>query len=205
MNKPKRNLDQTIAFVISRLLGPLPLLCLLWLVTAFKSGIGFWKAIWVYPLIFIVAIGVPFAISTYILIRPGGPGIEWPTIGSRRKLYPIFLFSGSLALVLAYFLTSPTIFHLSLLAGLIAALIYLITTLFKFKISVHTALASGVFWGINFLTHFKFWWLFFFLIPIVWSRYVLKVHNLSELLAGIILTNSLIIIAILLFGLPKIS
>ena len=194
-----------LAFLISRVFGPLPLLCLLWLATAFKSGIGFWKALWVYPLLFIVEIAIPFAITTLIIFKSRGRvNIEWSNINDRKIFAPIILFFWTIALIGVWYLTNNTIFHLSLLAGLLTISAFIITLVFHFKISLHMMAASGVFWGVNFLTHFNYWWLFLLLIPIVWARKTLKVHTLTELIGGLILANSLIILATLLFGWPKV-
>lgn len=193
------------AFLVSRILGPLPLLCLLWLTTALKSGIGFYKALWVYPLIFLIGIAIPFSITTYLLFRfKKRLNIEWTNIADRKIFAPLLLAFWSLSLVAVYLLTNQTIFHLSLLAGMLTLAAFIITFAFKFKISLHIMAASGVFWGVNFLTHLNFWWLFILLIPLVWARNYLKVHTLNELLAGFILSNGLIILAILLFGWPTV-
>lgn len=196
-------MTRSLAFLISRALGPLPLLCLLWLTTALKSGIGFYKALWVYPLIFLIGIAIPFSITTYLLFRfKKRLNIEWTNIADRKIFAPLLLVFWSLALVAVYLLTNQTIFHLSLLAGMLTLAAFIITLGFHFKISLHIMAASGVFWGINFLTHSKFWWLFTLLVPLVWARNYLKIHTLSELLAGFILANGLIILAVLFFGWP---
>lgn len=192
------------AYFVSRILGPFPLLILLWFVTAVKSGIGFWKALWVYPLIGFVGIGLPFLVSTWILFRKKSTDLEWTDTDDRVNVILITLFFWFLSTILVKYLTNQTIFHLTLLAGGIGIILFLITAVLRFRISLHISAASGVFWGINFLTHFKFLWLFILLIPVIWSRYVLKAHTLAELTAGLILTNGLIILAILLFGLPRV-
>lgn len=194
-------MKKRVAFIISRLLGPLPLLCLLWLVTAIKSGIGFWRALWVYPLIFLVGIGLPFGIS-FLIILKRKTTFEWKNIRDRIIYFPIFLIFWVIGAILIRQLTSPTIYHLAQLAGLLTIIIYLIMAVFRFKISIHMAIAGGVFWGINFLAHGYFWWLFCLLPIIAWARYELKVHSVKELLTGLILSNGLILLALFIFGWP---
>lgn len=194
---------KNLAFVVSRIFGPVPLLCLLWLTTALKSGIGFWKALWVYPLIFLVGIAVPFFITTAIIVAKGRTlDFDWKKREDRIILIPILIVFWALTLVLTRFLTNQTIYHLALLAGMVTAATFAITAVFKSKISMHAAASSGVFWGVNFLTHFRYWWLFLLLIPIVWARHRLKIHTGYELVAGILLANGLIILAVFIFGLP---
>lgn len=194
----------TLAFFVSRILGPAPLLCLLWLTTALKSGIGFWKALWVYPLIFTIGIAAPFLVTTFLVIIGKVESFEWSKLKDRYLMFAVVLFFWLIDLVFIYKLTNQTVFHLALLAGGVTAAVLLVMSIFKFKISLHMAAASGVFWGVNFMTHFRYWWLFIFLIPIVWARYVLKIHTGRELAAGLVLANGLIILAVAIFGLPAV-
>ena len=194
---------KSLAFLISRILGPLPLLCLLWLATAFKSGIGFWKALWVYPLIFLVGIAIPTAISLLIM-RAKKIDFEWTNLKDRYLLIPIYIPFWIVDLFLVWKLTNQTVFHLSLLmtAGIISGIISY--TVFRFKISAHMMIASGVFWGVNFMTHNNYLWLFVFLLPLYWARLVLKQHTKVELIAGLIVSNGIMATAIFLFGWPKV-
>ncbi|MCL4398111.1 hypothetical protein M1403_03785 [Patescibacteria group bacterium] len=191
-----------LAFIISRLLGPLPLLCLLWLAVAVKSGIGFWKALWVYTLIFVIGLAIPTLLSTYILLRKRGITIEWTRLKDRLILIPIYIPFWVIVLVLTWLLTNSTVFHLSLLmtVGIIAGIFCY--AVLRFKISAHMMVASGAFWGVNFMTHSKYLWLFLLLIPLVWARLVLKQHTKEELIAGLIISNGIMATAVLLFGWP---
>lgn len=200
----QQKVKYSTAFFISRLFGPVPLLCLLWLATALKSGIGAWKALWVYPLIFVIGIAAPFLVTTFLVVIGKVESFEWSRLKDRYLMFAVVLFFWLIDLIFIYFLTNRTIFHLALLAGEVTAAALLVMAVFQFKISLHTTAASGVFWGVNFLTHFRYWWLFFFLIPIVWARYVLKIHTAKELAAGFVLANGLIIIAVAIFGLPAV-
>lgn len=190
-----------LAFVISRVLGPLPLLCLLWLATAVKSGIGFWKALWVYPLIFIVGIAIPTAISLVVMQRRK-INFEWSNLKDRRLLVPIYIPFWLVVILLTWLLTNSTIFHLALLTTLEVTFALIFYLYLKVKISAHMMIASGVFWGVNFMTHNKYWWLFFFLIPLIWARLELKQHTWAELIIGLLLVNAIDTVAIIIFGWP---
>lgn len=198
-------MTKKIAFIISRILGPVPLICLLWLVTALKSGIGFWKAIWVYSLIFLICIAIPITLTTFLIVQKKISDIEWSKISDRRKFgLPILLIDLILLLMLTYFLTNQTIFHLTLVFSFIALANSLIYLFSSFKISAHMAGATIVFAGVNLFYHLRFMWLFLLLIPIAWARYTLKIHTLLELITGATLTFGILLLALLLFGYPAV-
>ncbi len=194
-----------LAFLISRILGPLPLICLLWLVTALKSGIGFWKALWVYPLIFLITIAIPISITTYLIAIKKVKSLEWPDIAERKRYLPLItIVSVSALALLTYFLTNQTVFHLSLVLAVIAFSMVFTWAFLNFKISGHLVIATSTFAGINLFYHLKFWWLFILLVPIIWARSVLKVHTLPQLLAGFIMPTIIMLLALLLFGYPAV-
>lgn len=199
-----KNFRKDLAFTISRVLGPLPLICVLWLVVSVKSGIGFWKAIWVYPLIFILTIAFPVLITTYLIVTKKVSGIEWKNVEERKKYMPgitiVSLFIGN---VLTYFFTNNTIFHLQLLLSVIL-LTMILFWIFNKKISGHMVISIIVFSGINLFFHLRFWWLFFLIVPIFWARLTLNVHSLKQLLAGIFMPLFYIALGLILFGWPAI-
>ena len=198
-------MQRKVAFIISRIFGPIPLLCLLWLITAFKSGIGLWRAIWVYPIIFIITIAIPTIITTYLISIKKVKDIEWSDINQRKKFLPaITAFSVFFLLVLTKLLTNETIFHLSLLLSAIMITMVLIWTFFNFKISGHIVIATLTFAGINLFYHQKFWWLFPIIFVIIWARNKLKVHTLAELVAGFLMPAIIMFLALLLFGWPAV-
>lgn len=198
-------MEKRLAYTISRILGPIPLLSLLWLVTAVKSGIGFWRAVWVYPLIFAITIAVPTLLTTFLISTKRVKNIEWPDIAERKKYLPaITTFSVFFLLLLTKTLTNETVFHLSLLLSAMMIFMVLIWTFLDFKISGHITIATITFAGINLYYHQKFWWLFFLIIPIIWARNRLKVHTLGQLIAGFLMPASIMLLAIFLFGWPAI-
>ena len=195
-----------LAFIISRVLGPVPLLCFLWLVVALKSGIGIWRALWVYPLILLVTLLFPIALTTYLVIVKKVADIEWKNIADRRKfLVPIGIYSVSTLIILSYLLTNPTTFHLVLLFCAIIVITIIIYAFTNFKISGHIIVATATIANINLFYHQKFLWLFLLLIPIIWARYTLKVHTLSELIGGFFLTAGILFLGLFLFGYPAVS
>ncbi len=193
----------TIAYILSRLFGPVPILCLLWFTAAYKSGIGFWRALWVYPLIFVVCVALPTAITTLILVKRK-IDLDWTNRQQRLTAFLIYLAFWFPASALVLFLTNATMFHLYLLLLFIAIILLFITSFLKYKISLHAAGAFVTFCAVNLFTHNRYPWLFLFLIPIIWSRLVLKKHTFKQLILGILIPASLILIALLVFGWPKI-
>lgn len=194
---------QKLAYLISRLLGPAPMICLLWLVTALRSGIGFWKALWVYPLIFVFSIGIPLLVTTF-MVKTKRVDIEWSKLEDRKKLIPLALYALASGVILTYLLTTPTLFHLSLLLTVIIILAIAVSSLLHFKISGHIILATITVSGIILFFGFNYIWLYIILLPIIWARYTLKVHTLPQLIAGFILPTVIILLALLFFGWPQI-
>lgn len=196
-------MGKSLAFLVSRILGPLPLLCLLWLATALKSGIGFWKALWVYPILFLIGIAIPTTISIVIL-RKKHIDIEWSNLKDRYLLIPIYVPFWAIVLLLVWKLTSPAIIYLSILmsAGIVTGIFCIVVL--RYKVSAHMAIASAVFWGINFLTHNKYLWLFLLLIPLFWARLELKQHTIKQLVAGLLIANVLTGAFVYFFGWPAV-
>ncbi len=192
-------MTKKFAYIISRLLGPLPMLCLLWLVTALKSGVSYSRAIWVYPLIFLVGIIIPTLISVSVM-RVKKIDFEWTNLKDRKLLIPIYFPLWLVVLVITWQFTNLVIFHLALITTLQIIIGITLYTYFHFKASAHMMIASGTFWGVNFMTHGSFWWLFLLLIPLMWARLKLKQHSFKELIAGLLVINVLDILALLFFG-----
>lgn len=193
------------AFIISRVLGPIPLLIVLWLVTAVKSGIGFWRAIWVYPLILLIALAIPTAITTYLIAVKKVSDIEWKRISDRRKyLFPLSIFPVFFLSLLTYLLTNQTIFHLTLLFNSIIVVMMMIYSFSNFKVSAHIAILTVTIATVNLFYHLNYLWLFLLIIPVVWARYILKIHTLRELAAGFLIPIIIMATGILLFGWPQV-
>jgi len=191
-----------LAFLISRILGPLPLICILWLVVAVKSGIGFWKAIWVYPVIFVFVIAFPVLVTTYLVVTKRVSGIEWKNISERKKYMPSIAFISLVLLnFLTYILTNPTTFHLGLLLSAVMFTMILFW-IFNKKISGHMVISVVTFSGINLYFHLQFLWLFLLIIPTFWARYTLNVHSLKQLVAGILMPLLFILVGIILLCCP---
>ncbi len=192
------------AYFIYRIFGPVSLLCLLWLMGALKSGIGPWKALWVYPLIFITGIALPVVISTTVMRLQGSWDFDWTKRENRVKAMIIFLSCWITTGGLVYVFTNETVFHLYLLALAIGLVLFGVTAICKFKASIHMALAVVVFSAVNLYLQMKFWWLFFLLLPIAWARWVLKKHTWGQLAAGVIIPVVIILLALCFFGWPKV-
>jgi len=198
-------MSKRLAFIISRALGPLPLLCLLWLVTAVKSGIGFWKALWVYPLILLVSLGIPVSITSYLVSKKIVKSIDWPNLQERKKYLPPLAFFSIVTLnIMSYYLTNETIFHLGILLSAIIATMIFFWAFLDRKVSGHMVIAFVTFSGINLFFHLQFLWIYLLIIPIYWARITLGVHTPKQLLAGIFIPAFYILVGILLFGWPNV-
>ena len=194
-----------LAYVISRVLGPLPLICLIWLIASLKSGLGLSRVLWVYPLIFITSDAITIGITDYLIATKKVKNIEWSDVKDRKKyLLPISIFSFTFLIGSTYAFTNSTIFHLSLLLCAIWFTNILLYTFTKFKISTHITLATLTVSSIILFFGLGYLWLFLFLIPIMWARRTLKDHTLPELLAGFFIPAIIMLTALLIFGWPKI-
>ncbi len=201
----KTNEDK-LAFLISRIFGPLPMGIIIWLLTALTSGIGFWKALVVYPIIFFTTILIPLLITLFLHATKRVPDIEWKNIDDRKKyLLPLTIVALIILNVLTYFLTNWTIFHLGLLLSAILLTMSAIWVIFDFKISGHMAVATITFAYINLLFGLTFLWLFLLLIPIGWARWHLKLHTPKELTAGFALPIIYMLLALAIFGWPGVN
>lgn len=198
-------MQKRIAFFVSRVFGPVPLLVVLWLTTAVKSGIGFWRALWVYPLILLITLIIPISLTTYLIAVKKVGDIEWKNLEDRRKfLIPIGIYSVAALIILTYFLTNSTIFHLTLLFSSIIVTFIAVYAFTNFKISAHIAVATITMANINLFFGLNYLWLFLILIPIIWARYILKVHTLAELISGFLLPSAMLLLGLFLFGWPSV-
>lgn len=86
-----------------------------------------------------------------------------------------------------------------LLASLFNLLVITLITPF-WKISLHTATLTGVITSVVILSWGKYEYLYLLLLPVIWSRLVLRRHTFWQLLAGIALTAVLTKIIFFLKG-----
>lgn len=194
-----------LAYLISRVLGPTPLVSLTFLLVAVNSGIGINKALWVYPLIFLVSIATPMVFTIYLVLSKKVKDIEWSDIKDRGKyMPPIVIYSLGSLTFLIWLLTTSTLFRMTLLFDAIVFVMILFYKYLELKASVHIMFATIAFASIILFFGFQYFWIFIFLLPIMWARRTLKVHTWPELLVGFFVPATLMIAALLIFGWPHI-
>ena len=104
----------------------------------------------------------------------------------RPYFLSVFLISLAAAIILLYFLDVPQKFLAYAVSGFVITIIAAVITLF-WKISFHTAITSSVFAAIVILGGTRFLPLLLLIIPIGWSRLVLKKHTFWQVVGGTLL------------------
>lgn len=188
---------KTLANTISRVLDPLieiPLLLALSVWYAFVNGLA-WKFLAV--LLFVDAV-LPFAFFLYLYKRKIVR--DWD-ISRREERIPVYGFTmlTHLAGVGTAFLTGRIVeAQILFIFWMLGMAFFGITTFWK--ISVHAGVNAAL---VTFLVLFagaNWAWLYLMLIPVGWSRMVLKHHDFTELVSGAVLAISGMWVGFRFFG-----
>lgn len=182
------NLKLKMARVISRIAEPifwLPLM--IWLVLSNMNITPDKETIYYLVLLIFVFI-IPFTYFLYLVYirREFDFDISERTkrIGFTLKSMASF----AVAVALTYFMDKQ-LFVLT--AAVFVSVLALVLVTLKWKISFHGGLNALIYSTVNYLYDWNFWWLFLLLIPIGWARLVMKKHDLSQLIAGILLCTGI--------------
>ncbi len=178
-------LAERLAKLISRLFDLYTWSIILNFLFLYRSNLTSPQVAALIPIVVLLELILPVIIFAVFLKK----GIISDVDITRREQRPRF-FSVLAALMLVgsaagYVYGNPLFFWLQLTV-LATIMIMVVITLF-WKISGHTMVNSL---GIFFLNYFfagKFWWLYFLLLPVAWSRWHLKKHSPLQLLAGAVL------------------
>lgn len=187
-----------IARIISVVLGPQVWLPLLFFLIIFRSGLSGSQLKLLLPLVFLLEVVIPLG---YLFIAPK---VGWATswdLPKRSERYPLFVITvvtSLISLALIYFFGTKLLFELSLLFLIMLVISMAIT--FYWQISLHVTL--NVFGAL--ITNFLFSWnlpLLYVVVPLViWSRYYLKKHTVSQMVAPIILNSGIVLIGLYYLG-----
>ncbi len=125
-------------------------------------------------------------ISAYIVVRLN-PNLKIGGRNIERKMAFIFgvigYILGSLSLLIMKSPTKPMIvLYLSYLVS--AIILAFINKFLKFKASGHACGITGPILALNFFTGLKMIWMFLLIPLVIWSRLVLKRHNIKQLVVG---------------------
>lgn len=128
---------------------------------------------------------IPTFIVYYFALRSDKGNTDGDIPNREERYVPMILGTASyvLGIVTSYLLDAPLVNKVMMITyAVVTAVLLLITT--RWKISIH---AVGIM-GPSMILAYTFWpWgmlYFLLLIPVVWSRYVLKKHTPAQLAAG---------------------
>lgn len=134
------------------------------------------------PLVVLLELILPVVVFVFFLKKGFISDVDITRRGERPRFFSVLAALMLVGSVAGYVYGNPLFFWLQLTV-LAEILIVVAITLF-WKISGHTMVNSlGIFF-INYFFAGKFWWLYFLLIPVAWSRWYLKKHSPLQLLAG---------------------
>jgi hypothetical protein len=174
-----------LAKMISLILGYAWVPCLL-MVTFLNSGLNHSQLIVLVPVIIIIESVIPF-FSLLFLIKYKIIN-DWD-LSNRKERYTFlayFILLSSSSLYLLYQFGTILSFKFILLFLILAIILYIITLFWK--ISLHTAANTLGTLFINYIYGFSMPWLFLIIPLIIWSRYTLKKHTVSQLIAGFLVS-----------------
>ncbi len=169
------------ARIVSRATEPLIWLPLMiWLVLR-NVNLPVYEQVIYYPILLLFVFIIPFSYFIYLVFVKKEFDMD---ISERSKRVGFTLKSmGSFAVAVAVtFFVNRELFVITIAVFLSTLSLVLITM--HWKISFHGGLNTLIFYTVNYLYNWRFWWLFLLLIPIGWARLVMKKHNMVQFLAG---------------------
>lgn len=144
---------------------------------------------WLFYLLLLTFVFViPFCYFMYLVYIKKEFDIDITQRNKRIGFTVKSMMSFAVALILTRY-QSWELFKITLAVFLATASLILITL--RWKISFHGGLNSLIFSTVNYLYHWRFWWLFLLLIPIGWSRLTMRKHNFSQFAAGVLVCTSI--------------
>ena len=124
-----------------------------------------------------------------IFLRKKGEISNFDITKRTQRYKPLILFLMLLVLCIGIALITGSHMNLKYLTVLFLIVVVNIIITFYWKISLHMTLNIVAIVFINYAYHWKLGFLFLLLPIIFWSRYYLKRHTVSQLLAGMIISG----------------
>ena len=181
---------ERIATIISFVFDPLIEGPVLFVLLFLKSTASFWLL----PVIILTNAILPTLFMIYGLRR--GFISDWETTNrrERHRLNLFCLLSTIFSLCLVYLFGDAFLLKLFLVLVTLLSIYTLIT--FFWKISGHMAANTAFVLLTNLFFGWRFWWLFILLPLVGWARLVRHKHDIWQVLGGIILSSSVILLLI---------
>lgn len=193
---------ENLARYISFILGPQVWFPVLLILFTFYTGLTRQQIFLLFPLLIFFQVIVPFTVLYWFIRTKRVADWDIRKREERYKILPIFILSTFVAVVMAYYLSNSLFFNLYMILWITALVGVAIT--YKWKISLHMILNTAAVILVNFLFDWKLPVLYFLIPLIAWARYTNKHHTLWQIIAGIIVSASIVVVMLQFFGYSKV-
>lgn len=190
--------SEKLAKILAVILGPHVWLPILFVIVIMKSGLTPNQLVIIFPSVLILEVIIPIA---YLVIAPKLKWIgEWDMMTQKERL-PFFLLmltTTTISLIIIQLFGNKLLLHLNII--ILSSLITLFIITIFWKISLHTSLNTAAVIIVNFLFNWRLPLLYLTIPIIFWARHHLKKHSLNQLIAGVVITASIILGELFVFG-----
>lgn len=154
-----------------------------------KSGLSSSKISILFPILFLLQIIIPIAYIHIALHFKKVSNWDLPKKEERIFFLSMSMIAYLISMIIIYFLGNQFLFNLGLIVFTILT-VMVITTYF-WQISLHTGLNTTGAIIVNFLFNWSVPWLYLSIPIIFWARFKLKRHDITQLMAGMILSGGI--------------
>lgn len=170
-----------LAFILSTILG-FPWIIAIVILAIFKTGLDSSRTTVLLPAFIILECVIPFVYVLYAVRSKKVTSWDLPVKEERRIVMLIFLLDSLITLLLGLSLGNELLRNILIifLAQCVASL--MIT--YYWKVSLHVLINTVGVIFVNFLFHWQYPWLYILIPLVMWARYILKQHDIYQLLGG---------------------
>ncbi len=126
---------------------------------------------------------IPFSAIHYYWKKGKVSSLHLDKREERWRFFIVSLISAALGAFVLNRLDAPPALTVSMINYVLLATVMMIITFF-WKISLHASTVSAFAMAIIIVFGYKFWWVYALILPVLWARYYLKKHTISQLVAG---------------------
>lgn len=189
---------QKLAKIISYVSGMHTWLPFLLLVTIFKTGLSADQIKILLPSLFLINVSVPIG-YTFIAKKLGKVSAwDLPKREERHTFLLVCLACAAVSIFLIYLFGNRLLFNLNIILIILVLIIVVITRFWK--ISLHTSMNTAASLVINYLFNWQLPILYLTIPLTAWARYTLGSHDIKQLIAGIVIPVTFILIAFTYLG-----
>ncbi len=126
---------------------------------------------------------IPFAAIYYYWKRGKVSSLHLDKREERWRFFIVSLSSAGVGAFVLHKLDAPPALTVSMINYVLLAIVMMFITFF-WKISLHASTVSAFAMAIIMVFGVKFIWVYFLILPVLWARFYLKKHTISQLVAG---------------------